>query len=215
MSEKKIKEAIDAIEPESGAKERMYQNIMKKAQQQAAPAVEPAEQKKRPMRLVRYALPIAACFCLLIAGASYFLPRSQQDSQEGGNVQTPNPITEVENADAFVSMGIHMDAPAGSTNVSYQIIDGQIACVEFDQGGHHFYLRASAQSGDFSGLYGTESEPQPVDAENNAVLSSVDIGTALCYRVFWTNGKINFYLFNTDGADSEMLMTIYYSIINK
>ena len=64
MSEKKIKGSIDAIEPKIGAKERMYQNIMKKAQQ-AAPAEKPAEPQKKVIPFVRYKRKAISFFFML------------------------------------------------------------------------------------------------------------------------------------------------------
>ena len=201
MSSQKIKDAFDSVTPDEAAKTRMYQNILKKA-----------EKKKTPVRFTRYALPAAACLCLLVGGIWHFLP-AQEEPLEGGGVQIANPIVEVENADEFDSIGIEMDAPAGAENCDYLMIDDEIACVEFDLDSHHYTLRASKESGDISGLCGTQGEEQTVDEEYGAVLSSVDIDTALCYRICWTDGGVNFVLFNMDGADSEKLIQIYEEII--
>lgn len=202
MSSQKIKDAFDSVTPDETAKTRMYQNILKKA-----------EKKKTPVRFAQYALPAAACLCLLVGGIWHFLPGQEEEPMEGGGVQMANPIVEVENAEEFNSIGIEMDAPEGAENCDYLVIDGEIACVEFDWDSHHYTLRASKESGDISGLYGTQGEEQTVDEEHGAVLSSVDIGTALCYRICWMDGGVNFVLFNMDGADSEELIQLYEEII--
>ena len=206
MSEKKIKESIDAIEPEAGAKERMYQNIMKKAQQ-AAPVEKPAEPTKKPIPFVRYALPIAACLCLVILSLTHFLSSPTAPPDEivlGGN-----PFAEVESADDFKALSITLDAPADAQEVSYAIIDGKIAEVGFALDGKSYIARASAQEGDFSGLNGTESEAETVDAKTNAVLVSVDADTDIYQKITWTNGKINYCLYGTDGADRAQVLAVY------
>lgn len=94
MSEKKIKDSIDNIEPASGAKERMYRNIMKKAAQ-AAPEEKPAEPKKKPIPFVRYALPIAACLCLMVIGVAKFLPGITPAGPGESTVLGGSPFVEV------------------------------------------------------------------------------------------------------------------------
>lgn len=205
MSEKKIKDAIDSIEPENGAKERMYRNIMKKAQQ-TEPVPMP---KKKPVSFVRYALPIAACLCLLILSAVHFLPSAPSPEPTDELVLGGNPFVEVEGADDFKALAITLDAPQGAQEVSYAIIDGEIAELRFELCGRHYLARASAQEGDFSGLIGEELSPETVDAKNNAVLMTVRTDGTDVEKLVWTNGKINYCLFGTDGADREALLAAY------
>lgn len=211
MSEKKIKESIDAIEPEAGAKERMYQNIMKKAQQ-AAPAEKPAEPKKKPIPFVRYALPIAACLCLVMIGVAKFLPGNTPMRPDESNVQGGNPFVEVESADAFRSLSITLDAPGGAQETSYAIIDGKIAEIQFELDGKSYLARASAQEGDFSGLNGEDRSQETIDAKNNAVLTEVQTDLLTYYKIVWTNGKINYCLYGTDGADKSQVLAVYESL---
>ena len=212
MSEKRIQDAINSVEPEAGAKERMYQNILKKAQQQSAPAEAPVEKKKKPIAFVRYALPIAACFCLLVIGLTRFLPGSSPVSLDSSNLQGGNPFVEVDGSDDFLSIGIRVEAPSDAENAVYTIIDGQIAEICFEQKGKEFVVRASAQSGDFSGLNGNEEELETIDATQNAVLSAVRIDDTQWYKITWTNGKVNYCLYATDGADREQTIAVYESI---
>ena len=208
MSEKKIKESIDAIEPEAGAKERMYQNIMKKAQQ-AAPAEKPAEPKKKPIPFVRYALPIAACFCLLVIGITRFIPGTTPTTPDDSNLLGGNPFVEVENADAFKEIGITFEAPADATDISYTIIDEEIASIHFVMNGKTFEARASAQDGDFSGLTGKQLEAENIDAKNNATLYTISGDFETYYKMTWTNGKVNYCLYGTDGATGDEVTAVY------
>lgn len=197
MSEQKIKKAIDAIEPEAGAKERMRQNIMRKAD---------AQTERPRIRWGRYALPMAACFCLIVIGLSRLGP--SQDPAEGGMLGG-NPFVEVENAEAFRAIGITLDAPAGAQEVSYALIDGEIAEVRFTLAGKSYLARASAQEGDFSGLSGTEISQETVDAQNNARLVEVQTTDMTYQKLIWTNGKINYCLYGTDGADRDQVLSAY------
>ena len=211
MSEKKIKESIDAIEPKVGAKERMYQNIMKKAQQ-AAPAEKPAEPKKKPIPFVRYALPIAACLCLVMIGVAKFLPGNTPMHPDESNVQGRNPFVEVEDAEAFKALSVTLDAPEGAQETSYAIIDGKIAEIQFELNGKSYLARASAQEGDFSGLNGKDRLQETIDAKNNAVLTEVQTDLCAYYKIVWTNGKINYCLYGTDGADKSQVLAVYESL---
>ena len=207
MSEKKIKESIDAIEPEVGAKERMYQNILKKAQQ-SSPAEKLAEPKKKPIS-VWYALPIAACLCLVVIGIARFLPGSTPAQPDGKNVQIANPFVEVENAEAFKALSVTLDAPEGAQEISYAIIDGKIAEIQFKLDGKSYLVRASAQKGDFTGLNGKDLTQETIDAKNNAVLTAVQTDLRTYYKIVWTNRKINYCLYGTDGADKDQVFSVY------
>lgn len=208
MSQKKIKDSIDTIEPEAGAKERMYQNIIKKTQQ-SVPLEKPAQPKKKPLPFVRYALPIAACLCLVVIGGTKFLSNSTPTHPDENYVQGGNPFVEVENAEAFQSFSITLDAPAGAQEVSYAVIDGEIAEIRFMLDGKNYLARASAQEGDFSGLNGKETGAETVDAKTNAILVRVNLDTGIYQKITWTNGKINYCLYGTDGADKNQVLSTY------
>ncbi len=209
MSKEKIKNAIDAVEPEAGAKERMYQNIMKKALKQADHESKPGGQKKLTAKILRYALPVAACLCLAATGIFRLAHGKTPDAPGESSVQIANPFVEVNSADDFKAIGVALDAPAGAENIAYTIIDNRIADVVFEIGGMSFTVRASAQSGDFSGLFGTEETLETVDARNNAVLSVVKTDNSEYFKVTWTNGKVNYCLYGADGAGVEQVRAVY------
>ena len=81
MKESEVKKAFDEIEPEAGAQERMYANILKKAAAQEAGQPKQAHtaevklfpQKRRAMPAWRRWGAIAACFALLTHSSSPFL----------------------------------------------------------------------------------------------------------------------------------------------
>lgn len=208
MNEKKIKDSINNIEPDVGAKERMYQNILKKAQQDVT-AEKPAAPRKKTIRIVRYALPIAACFCLLAIGIARFLPNNTPIKPDKNDVQGGNPYVEVENAEAFNALSITLEAPADARKVSYAIIDDKIAEIQFELNGKSYLARASAQEGDFSGLNGRELSQETIDAKSNAVLTEVQTDLCTYYKIIWTNGKINYCLLGTDGVTREQIVSVY------
>ncbi len=203
MSENKIKDAISSVEPEAGARERMYRNIMDKAARQ------PKKSAKQPLRLSRYALPAAACLCIVIAGLVHFLSPGGDIDPNEEIVMGGNPFAEVESAEAFRELSITLDAPETAQNVAYAVIDGKIAHMQFELDGKSYIARASAQDGDFSGLAGEESLIETVDAKTSAVLSKVQSDGADYYKIVWTNGKVNYCLYGTDGAEREQLISAY------
>ena len=81
--------------------------------------------------------------------------------------------------------------------------------VRFTLDGKSYLARATAQTGDFSGLYGQKSDPETVDAATNAVLVSVDTDTAVYQKITWTDGTINYCLYGTDGADRNQVLAAY------
>ncbi len=203
MNENKIKDAIGSVEPAPGARERMYRNIMDKAAQQTK------KPEKQPLRLSRYALPIAACLCVVIVGLVHFLSPGGDIDPGEEIVMGGNPFAEVESAEAFRELSINLDAPEAAQNVFYAVIDGKIAQVQFELDGKSYIARASAQDGDFSGIVGEESDSETVDAQNNAVLSEIQSDTASFYKIVWTNGKVNYCLYGTDGAERGQLISAY------
>ena len=212
MNENKIKNALDSVEPTDGAKERMYNNIMKKAEKQKIEAETPVKKPKAIRYITRYALPIAACFCLLVLGITRFLPAKAPTEPDESNVLGGNPFVEVQSADDFKSLAITLDAPDGAKEVSYAIIDGKIADVSFTFNKKSFTVRASAQEGDFSGLSGEVISTETIDAKTNAVLTAVQTDIGTYQKITWTNGKINYCLFGMDGADKLQTIAVYEAI---
>ncbi len=208
MSEKEIKDSINAIEPNDDAKERMYQNILKKAQQSAL-AEKPAKSKKKRTPFVRYAVPVAACLCLVVVGLSGYFHNSTPIQPDESYVQSGNPFADVDNADAFKKIGITFEAPSGATDISYTIIDEQIASIHFVMNKKTFEARASAQNGDFSGLTGKVLDAQNIDAKNNATLYTIGGDFETYYKMTWTNGKVNYCLYGTDGATGDEVTVVY------
>ena len=256
MSENKIKKAIDGIEPENGARERMYRNIIKKAQLQGSDNAADADNGSRPasdmsentssvmrkapnvnartagndnadgrqivsadgsahraglLKFVRRALPIAACFCLIAVGVARFALDDSRRMPDESGVQGGSPFVDVSSADAFADIGIKLDAPAGSDNAEYAVIDGSIASVRFMYDGVEYTARASAQNGDFSGVNGRELSSESVDAKNDAVLTVLLVDETEYQKVTWTDGRNNYCLLAA-AADGNAIIDVYKAI---
>ena len=145
----------------------------------------------------------------MLLGLARLLPGAPATDPTEGGVQIANPFAEVESAEDFKALSIPLDAPDGAEEVSYFIIDGEIAEIRFTLDGKSYLARATAQTGDFSGLYGQESDAETVDAATNAVLVSVDTDTAVYQKITWTDGIINYCLYGTDGADKDQVLAAY------
>jgi hypothetical protein len=215
--DERIQESINGIEPADGARERMLANIRRKAAEQAlredmAPE-QPEKAKLLPFkRITKWALPIAACFAIAVIGAAVILnPSKPSDPPNTGNdVQIPNPIVDIQDAEEFETrLGITADAPAGAENVICSIIDGNMADIVFDLEGRQYDLRASKQSGDFSGIYATVIKEDTIDASTDAVLTTYRSGDEIYLKITWTNGAATYILSNTDGASADELKAVY------
>ena len=212
----RIRESIDKIEPAEGARGRMLANIKRKAEEQSAQddiVSESEAAKVMPFnRIIKWALPIAACFVAAILGITV-LPGILHPSTIVNNDPPAfmgSPFIPVDNASEFESqLGIRLDAPADADYVEYSIADGKIAAIYFTLDGHGYDLRASCQSGDFSGLSGTVVKEETIDAENNAVFSILQNGNIEFLRITWTDGPVNYVLMNTDGGAESEIKAIY------
>lgn len=207
MNESKLKKAFDEIEPEAGAQERMYANILKKAAAQKenqAFAEEKAErndapQKRRPIPLWRWGS-LAACFAI-VAAVSLTVPKLFAPAeQDPPPMMAGSPIQDVSGAQDFEKLGFTIDAPNGAEHISYCILDGEIAQVSFSLEGYQYTCRAAKLDGDFSGANGEAAGSVSLDAEYDAVL---DCLSPDMWRAHWVKDSVSYYLTNFDGASEE------------
>ena len=208
MSEQKnkIKAALDGIEPGADARERMYANILQKA------AAEKAKAKKAPTaKILRYALPIAACLCIAVVGVLRFVPGTPEMT-EPPFVQGTSPVEDVESAAAFAPLGVAIDAPAGASDAAYAIINGETACVTFRMGDHAYDLRASAKTGEVANVCGETLSAETVDAASGAVLTRLQGFDGVYTKIEWTRGGVAYALTNTDGADADAAVAVFRAV---
>lgn len=209
---KKIKNSIDKINPAPDAEQRMYKNIMSKMQEEHTAA------RKRAglIKTLKIALPAAACLCIAVIVISHTgLPGIPSDpvTSDYSGVEAANPFSEVSSAEEFKKIGIAIDAPINSENIHYAIIDQSIASICFDKNGHNYTFRASEQSGDFSGICGDEISREQLNSKSNAVLITQKGDKSDYIKIYWTDGRVNYYLSNTDGSDAEALKALALELI--
>ena len=224
MSEKEVKKAFNAIEPEDGAQERMYANILKKAAAQRAAAPEenadaPAAESnaspktvplpaRRPTpRWKRYSA-MAACLALVTTLTIGFLHPFFAGDSEGNEppVLGGSPFENVQSAADFEEkLGFVIDAPEGAENVTYCIYDGEIACVDFTLDGHEYTYEASKLDGNFSRAEGEAVGSTALNAEYGAVLDRVSPDT---WRAHWNRDDVSYYLTNFDGAEESAITEV-------
>lgn len=215
--ENRFCKSIDSIEPKAGAKERMWENIKCKAKISADQEQKPLESSKKIVspfnKFMKMALPIAACFVIAVIGIVKIMPLiNNTPSNPGGDVQIPSPFVTVDSAKDFEKLGIELEAPSEAEDVAYSILDGKVADISFLLEGHFYNVRASKQSGDFSGLQGDRIDSIQIDSETNATIETLRSGDEIFYKISWTNGEINFILINTDAADADKITAVYQSI---
>lgn len=213
MNENEMKKAFDAVEPENGAKERMYANVLKKAEAQKVvqfPESAPAEEKSAPKK--HHSAPVwqrwgslAACLAL-VAAIGLALPKlTQRAEPDDPPVMVGAPFEDVQSASDFEKLGFTIDAPANAENVTYCIYDGQIARVDFTLSGHEYTYEAAQIDGNFSRAEGDAVGSVSLNAKYNAVLDKLPPDS---WRAHWSRDTVSYYLTNFDGAGEEEITNL-------
>lgn len=162
-------------------------------------------------KILRYALPVAACLCLAVIGVLRFVPGTPEMT-EPSFVQGTSPVEDVANAAAFAPLGVVIDAPAGADDVTYAIISGEIACVTFRTGDHAYDFRASATAGEVAGVHGETLSVDTVDAASGAVLTRLQGFDNVYIKIEWTKDGVAYALTNTDGADADAAVAVFSAV---
>ena len=220
MNENEVKTAFDEIEPESGAQERMYANILKKAAAQKAAAPEektdaPAAENdasatvvslpvRRPTPMWKRCSAMAACLALAVTVTLGFLsPFLSRDSEANEPpVMGSSPFEDVQSAEEFETLGFIIDAPEDAENVSYCIYDSAIARVDFTLDGHEYTYEAAQLDGNFSRADGEAVGSVSLNAEYDATLDRLSPDV---WRAHWSKDGVSYYLTNFDGAEESAI----------
>ena len=204
MSENEIRKAFDAMEPETGAQERMYANILKKAAaQQGSPMEAPAAEKahagrQRSVPAWRRWGSLAACLAVVIA-AGFALPRVFDPSgPDDPPLMAGSPFEDVAGPEGFAELGFAIDAPEGAEDRYYCIYDGAIARVDFTLDGHEYTYEAARLDGNFSRAEGEAVGSVSLNAAYDATLDRLSLDT---WRAHWSRDGVSCYLTNFDGAE--------------
>ena len=173
MNEKDIRAALEQIEPEDDAQERMYQNILKKsAMPQAA-----ARKAGKPV-WQRYAA-LAACLVLVCTAGFFALHGEksapvQMEPEDTELSQPPmmsaSPFEDLQNADEFSRLGFTIDAPEGASDVTYCIAYGDTAQVSFTLDGCEYRYEASREE-----VFSEATDETPVIIDGNAVWETAGV----------------------------------------
>ena len=197
MNENEVKTAFDEIEPESGAQERMYANILKKAAAQKAAAPEektdaPAAENdasatvvslpvRRPTPMWKRCSAMAACLALVVTVTLGFLSPFLNRGSEASDppVMVGSPFEDVQGAEDFEPLGFSIDAPEGAEDVTYCIYDGN-------------FSRADGEA------IGSVSLNAKYDATLDRLSPDV-------WRVHWSKDGVSYYLTNFDGVEESAI----------
>ena len=213
MNENEVRTAFDEIEPESGAQERMYANILKKAAAQKATAPAPESDAsstvvllpaRRPTPMWKRYSAMAACLALVVTVTLGFLSPFLNRGSEASDppVMVGSPFEDVQSAEEFEPLGFVIDAPAGAENISYCIYDGAIARVDFTLSGHEYTYEAAQLDGNFSRADGEAVGSVSLNAEYDATLDRLSPDT---WRAHWSKDGVSYYLTNFDDAEESAI----------
>lgn len=206
MRENEVKRAFDGIEPETGAQERMYANILKKAaaqkeqhpEEKMAAEVKQFPKKRRTGSTWRRWGSLAACLVLVLA-VGVVLPRiMDQGEPNEPPVLGGSPFEDVSGPEDFERLGFAIDAPEGAEDLYYCIYDGKIARVDFTLDGHGYTYEAAKLDGNFSRAEGEAVGSTALNAEYGATLDRLFPDT---WRAHWSRDGVSCYLTNFDGAE--------------
>ena len=206
MNENKVEEAFDRIEPEPGAQERMYANILKKAAVQKgdrnAEEKQLTIQKRHSVSAWQRWGSLAACLAIVIA-AGFAVPRIINRAEPDDPITfVGSPFEDTDGPDGFEKLGFTIDAPENAENLYYCIYDGNIARVDFTLNGHEYTYEAAKLDGNFSRAEGDAVGSTVLNAEYSATLDRLSPDT---WRAHWSKNGVSCYLSNFDGATEESI----------
>lgn len=201
-----VKNSIDSIIPEDGAKERMLENIKAKA------AAERKSDKKK--NLVRY-LPLAACFALVIALAA-LLPEGDDniallsgDMGKSAAYHSEEGVEHVDNADDIKArLGIDPAMPDDALPLSFAVVDDAVSVVRFKWHGHSFELFSAKNAADIPALSGKEIAS---DLIGTAILTAMQDKSGTYLSLTWSDGEAIHRVDSHDCSSGDM-KTLYYSL---
>lgn len=218
MKDNKVKNAWEQLEPQPGAQERMYTNILKKAAAQTeSPAEEAKAEEPRPAAQKRHSVSawrrwgsLAACLAV-VAAAGFLFPRMTDPGEpDDPPLLAGSPFEDVAGPEGFEKLGFSIDAPENAENLYYCIYDGQIARVDFTLNGHEYTYEAAKLDGNFSRAEGEAVGSAVLNAEYGAVLDrlSPDI-----WRAHWTCRDVSYYVSSFDGTGEEAMTEVSQTLI--
>ena len=133
------------------------------------------------------------------------------------SAQIPNPIVEVDGSADFASLGFIITPYQPAVSVSYSIIGGTVAQINFTLAGETYTYRAARTTDDISGVYETFDEAQPFDLEGPDFTLSISVKTinggvdgALAT---WAYDGVNYSFYTPDSTDYEEMTDVLLPIL--
>ena len=229
MDEKtRVKETLDQIEPAADAKARMLANIKRKAAEQAANEA-PVQKTERAKvltfnRVMKWALPIAACFVIFLAGALILpnlLPAGKNYAPgmmdaEKSAAADPSPSGDYyENAPRAAAANFFKEKEFNDAEIiSAEGVEGQSTEYTFWAYGNYYSLSIVSNAvqkpvqDEPINKPDNNEEVQVIQLSSNAVLNLASISNT----VVWSDEENSYVLTNTDGASQEEITKVYESL---
>lgn len=203
-----VKKSIDAIEPESGAKERMLSNIKAKAD------TEKSETKSSGIKNALHYLPLVACFAFAII-ALWLLPKDDGTavmSDEPGIRTAQHTEDRVEYVDGLEDilrrLGIEPQLPDGAEVTSCAVMDGDTADIRFEWHGKSFELLCVKLD---EGEITLPGEEIASDFIESAELGAREVDGSTYLVLSWEHNGVSHRVISAECSSDDM-RTLYYSL---
>ena len=134
--------------------------------------------------------------------------------------QLPNPIVPVEGSADFADLGFIITPYQGAEDISYSIISGTIAQINFSLQGESYTYRGAKTTEDISGVYETFDQPaQSLDLDGPDFVLNVSIqtinGGADGALATWEFEDVRYSFYTPDSTDydemTDVLLPILYT----
>jgi hypothetical protein len=132
--------------------------------------------------------------------------------------EIPNPIVEVDGAADFSDLGFIITPHQQAESVSYSIIGGKVAQINFTLDGKSYTYRGAVTTEDISGVYETfDPDPQSLDLEGpgfkvSLVVKTID-GGAKGALAEWSYEDVRYTFYTPDPTSFDDLTDILLPIV--
>ncbi len=216
-----IKRSIDNISLPEGAEDRMYDNIIRKAEAERTAKIKRFS-VYRTVSVTAAGLAVIAAAGLFIAGRNNVpvsdFPEGTTAPESSVVTSTPvetevttsevldigNPFGQDYTIDDVKEWGLDFTPPEGAEEITYTIFDGSMVDIRFMLNENRYFYTVSTESGDSSGIYEETEETRSINGDKG----NLEITMSGFYRAFWNGEKYYYSFSNTDGADIDGFIEI-------
>lgn len=136
-------------------------------------------------------------------------------SADGGE-EIPNPYVEQEKAEDLGAVEVTMDAPEEASDVSYYIIDDEIAEIDFTLDENKYTYRGAAHAEDFAGIFEEFEEDvaalSDCGADEDLIVKTTVSGGRLAS---WSKNGAKYTLYTPASVADEDMFTLCIELIGK